>query len=410
MSANARLTFWTCSTALFAAIAVGLYSSGTSEAGRLASGPAENNFTAVAARHGYRSEQHTVATADGFLLTVFRIRRGQRCAGSVARAPVLLLSGLLLSAESWLAAGPAAGLAFLLPDACHDTWLGNARGGAHARRHRRLRPRDPAFWQFSADEVGAYDAPATVDYILNHTGRDKLNFIGYSQGGTAAFIMLAERPEYANKLGVLLAIAPPTDLIHMTSAFGWFLKASEMLEGTLARIGVYEVFATGSVIQRIAEHICRFRIIRDSLCRGFFEMLDSPHPGSIADETYETLYSHFPSGTSVRSMAWYGQTFRSGKFRKYDFGERGNQKKYGSPHPPEYELGSVAVPTVILQGQNDQFVTVRDSERLASRLPHAELCIIEDPLWNHIDVLFSQNINGSLFPKINQYLLKYNTR
>ncbi|CAH2211391.1 jg56, partial [Pararge aegeria aegeria] len=213
-----------------------------------------------------------------------------------------------------------------------------------------------------------------------------------------------------NKLGVLLAIAPPTDLIHMTSAFGWFLKASEMLEGTLARIGVYEVFATGSVIQRIAEHICRFRIIRDSLCRGFFEMLDSPHPGSIADETYETLYSHFPSGTSVRSMAWYGQTFRSGKFRKYDFGERGNQKKYGSPHPPEYELGSVAVPTVILQGQNDQFVTVRDSERLASRLPHAELCIIEDPLWNHIDVLFSQNINGSLFPKINQYLLKYNTR
>lgn len=264
-----------------------------------------DNFTSVAERYGYRAEQHSITTEDGYLLTVFRIPRATSCRGAASR-PVLLMHGLLMSADSWLNAGPGAALGLLLPTACHDTWFGNVRGSTYGRRHRTLDPTDERFWRFSADEIGAFDLPATVDYVLRVTGADRLNYLGFSQGGTVALIMLAERPRYARKVGVLLAAAPPTSLTHVSPNFSWLLWASDKFEDLLTNVGVYEVFSEASLVRRLAERFCRFGVIRDTLCRGFLEAIDAPHRGSIADETYETLFGHFPAGTSVRSLARFG--------------------------------------------------------------------------------------------------------
>ncbi|CAH2211301.1 jg21977, partial [Pararge aegeria aegeria] len=57
---NSRLRW----AVIFAIIAISSYSVGSPDWSWFSALPAraENNFTAVAARHGYRSEQHTVAT------------------------------------------------------------------------------------------------------------------------------------------------------------------------------------------------------------------------------------------------------------------------------------------------------------------------------------------------------------
>ncbi|XP_045765402.1 lipase member K-like [Maniola jurtina] len=374
-------------------------------------GPQRNNFTSVAARHGYSAEEHTVPTEDGYLLTVFRVRRGRRCGARARRTPVYLMTGVLLSAEAWLAAGPRAGLAFLLPDACYDTWVGSVRGAALASRHRSLDPSaDEAFWRFSADKIARYDVPAAVDYILAATGAEKLNYVGFSQGASVAFMMLSERPQYASKLGVLLAAAPPVALAHITSPFGRLLEISAQLEAALSALGVYEVSWIASAVRALAGRFCRFRLFRDGPCRAALEWFDAPHPGSVAAETIEALFEHFPDGTSVRTLARYGQAIGSGLFQKYDFGERENLKRYGSARPPAYELGAVRVPTVLLQGRGDTIVPAADSRWLAARLPDLrELYVVDDPAWNHFDVVFSRNINDTLYPKINQYLSQYST-
>lgn len=54
--------------------------------------------------------------------------------------------------------------------------------------------------------MAQYDVPATIDYILNATGKGDLFIIGHSQGTTVIFAMLSEMPDYNGKVGFYYSI------------------------------------------------------------------------------------------------------------------------------------------------------------------------------------------------------------
>lgn len=66
--------------------------------------------------------------------------------------------------------------------------MGNNRGCAYSLGHKTLDPNnkddEPIYWNFSFEEMGIYDLPAEIDFILEKTGQEKLSYIGHSQGTT----------------------------------------------------------------------------------------------------------------------------------------------------------------------------------------------------------------------------------
>lgn len=66
-------------------------------------------------------------------------------------------------------------------------------------------------------EMGLYDVPAMIDYILDNTGQKSLLYIGYSQGTTAFFVMASERPEYNGKVKGMVCLAPIAFLYNQRS-------------------------------------------------------------------------------------------------------------------------------------------------------------------------------------------------
>lgn len=102
-------------------------------------------------------------------------------------------------------------LAYILAEEGYDVWMGNARGNYFSRRHTRLNPDavlSNAFWEFSWDEIGNKDLPASIDYVLRQTGRSALHYIGFSQGTTVFFVMASLRPAYNSKIISMHAMAP----------------------------------------------------------------------------------------------------------------------------------------------------------------------------------------------------------
>jgi pimeloyl-ACP methyl ester carboxylesterase len=81
-------------------------------------------------------------------------------------------------------ASPEVAPAFVLANAGYDVWLGNNRGSRLSLAHETLDPKSKAFWQFTWEELGTYDTPAMIDYILKETGAAKINYIGHSEGTT----------------------------------------------------------------------------------------------------------------------------------------------------------------------------------------------------------------------------------
>lgn len=106
---------------------------------------------------------------------------------------------------TWLLLPPDQSLTFLLADNGFDVWLANTRGSTYSRGHTSLSPNEPvsslfptcysllpfshslyknwyviqAYWDWSWDELVAYDLPATFQYVHDKAGQ-KLHYVGHS--------------------------------------------------------------------------------------------------------------------------------------------------------------------------------------------------------------------------------------
>lgn len=110
--------------------------------------------------------------------------------------------------------------AFMLADEGYDVWLANHRGNKHSRNHTVLNPdSDSQFWNFSWHEIGVYDLPASIDYILNITSKSKLHYVGMSQGSVVLCVLLSVKPEYNSKIISAIHMAPVVFTSHMKSPF-----------------------------------------------------------------------------------------------------------------------------------------------------------------------------------------------
>lgn len=141
------------------------------------------------------------------------------------------MHGLLCSSADWIITGPENGLAYILAEEGYDVWMGNQRGNTWSRKHVKLNPNKSKFWDFSWHEIGYYDLPAMIDYVLNVTGKNKLSYVGHSQGTAAFFVMTSEKPEYNKKINLMSALAPigfmkkvPSLFIQVLARFEHSLK------------------------------------------------------------------------------------------------------------------------------------------------------------------------------------------
>lgn len=97
-----------------------------------------------------------------------------------------------------------------MADAGYDVWLPNSRGNLYSRKHISKNADNifSDFWNFTWYEMGIYDHPAVIDYILEKTMHSKLHYIGYSQGTTSLLVLLSERPEYNDRIHIASLMAP----------------------------------------------------------------------------------------------------------------------------------------------------------------------------------------------------------
>lgn len=139
--------------------------------------------------------------------------------------------------------------------------MANLRGNRYSRGHTKLNPDTDKvqYWNFSWFEMGIYDLPAIIDYILKVTGDPDLHYIGYSQGTTAFFVMGAKLPDYNRKIRDAHLMAPiafqkntPSMMLRMLSL------AEPWLTFSAPFMGLFEYPFTNNVLSFMRERICPF--------------------------------------------------------------------------------------------------------------------------------------------------------
>ncbi len=113
--------------------------------------------------------------------------------------------------------------------------MGNSCGNIYPRKHVKLNPEESQYWDYRLSifsfitvkmikklllyfieiswvEMGRFDIPASLLYVLKTTEKEMLFYIGNSLDCTLFFIAMASRPELNEHIDVMISLAPVSTL------------------------------------------------------------------------------------------------------------------------------------------------------------------------------------------------------
>ncbi|KAJ4429105.1 hypothetical protein ANN_26106 [Periplaneta americana] len=174
-------------------------------------------------------------------------------------------------------------------------------------------------------EMGMYDMPATIDYILATTGENRLSYISHSMGANMLLVMASMRPDYNDKLSVGFFLAPPVylknpkhPLLHV------ILPISGLIGRVLTSLGIWELFPYSNKTARIVRTLCPEGALTHQFC-------------VLA---YYTVYGEDSPQLN----------------KQFDYGTKKNIEYYGQPSPPDYDVKKMTTPISLYYGEGDPFV------------------------------------------------------
>ncbi|KAJ8952377.1 hypothetical protein NQ318_014468 [Aromia moschata] len=330
---------------------------------------------------GYPFERHEVVTEDGYLLGVHRIPHGKNELANTTenkqKPAVIFMHGLLSNSVDFFILGPGRSLPLMLADEGYDVWLGNNRGNTWSRNHTTLDPEvDKEFWDYSFHEFGVYDGPAIIDYILNETGNEKVTYVGHSEGTTQFFIMGSMRPDYNDKINLMVALAPVVYMEHITSPLIVEIKKyDQLIYKAVDLLNITWILSYSKPIEDALERICSDDSDFQEMCVFFLFLIFGFDNDQMDRSMFSKIFKTLPAGASVFQLTHYLQEIVSGHFRQYDYGVTKNMEIYNATEPPDYNLAAVTAPLALFYSLNDFFVGLTDLDRLTKELPSHQKCI-----------------------------------
>uniref|UniRef100_A0A8C3M9N0 AB hydrolase-1 domain-containing protein n=1 Tax=Geospiza parvula TaxID=87175 RepID=A0A8C3M9N0_GEOPR len=257
--------------------------------------------------------------------------------------------------------------------------MGNSRGNTWSLKHKTLKPCQKEFWQFSFNEMGKYDIPAELNFIMNKTGQKDVYYIGHSEGSTSGFIAFYMYPELAKRVKVFFALGPVTVCPHATSPLVKLIKLPEPLL---------------RLTSLIETHFLHSFILSQHWMSVFIKCLLS------LQSRVDMYVGHSPAGTSVHNMFHWRQVQLC-----TDITHSGLLPVLQTA-PPEYKIEEIKVPTAVWSGGQDTFADPTDMARLLPRITN--LIYHEHfPAWGHLDFIWGLDAAEKMYLKIIELLRKY---
>ncbi|XP_054265127.1 gastric triacylglycerol lipase-like isoform X1 [Macrosteles quadrilineatus] len=336
-------------------------------------------------RWNYNLEPHRVTTADGYVLTVFRIPKKDS-----SKYPVYLQHGHLSCGAAFLANQRS--LVYHLFNNDHDVWVGNARGTQFSQKHQRFDTNSAKYWNFSFHEMGKFDLPAIIQYITHTTGKSKVHYIGHSMGTTMFLVMGSLLPEnlvLVDTVTFLAPVAVPKHLTALSSSLKW--NIANFATKTLPMIGVSK-HGQHTWIAKLKHNICGSDKLYGGLCRVLtgtrkeeeivVKRVKSETDENSAVEVVHTVVSsskfdRFAAenvieysfhGTSWKTHRHFLQIIKAGRFQEFDYGKDNPNVYDGKTKPFMYKLQNINKRIYLLSGKLDTIARPEDVDWLAVRL------------------------------------------
>ncbi|XP_020573711.1 triacylglycerol lipase 2-like [Phalaenopsis equestris] len=262
---------------------------------------------------------------------------------------------------AWLVNSPNESLGYILADNGYDVWIANGRGTVYSLGHTSLSSSDSAYWDWSWDELAAYDLPATVDYVYQHSGQQKVHYVGHSQGTLTVLTSLSEQ-NLTSSLRSAALLCPIAYLNQIPSMY-MHTAARIYLGEQIYWLGIAQLNPTGSATKMLLKTVC---YLSGMDCYDLLSIFTGDNC-CLNASSVQLFLDHALQSTSTKNMIHLSQTMRRATLTKYDYdSEDDNKAHYGQPTPPAYNLSRIPndFPLFMSYGKVDVLADVNDVAHL----------------------------------------------
>ncbi|KAH0457676.1 hypothetical protein IEQ34_012991 [Dendrobium chrysotoxum] len=357
---------------------------------------------------GYPCENHSVTTKDGYILSLQRIpggRTGDSSKGN--KGPVLLQHGLFMDGFAWLVNSPSQSLGYILADHGYDVWIANGRGTVYSLGHTSLSSSDSAYWDWSWDELAAYDLPATIDYVYQQAGHQKIHYVGHSQGTLTVLASISEQ-NLVNRLRSAALLCPIAYLNQIPSLF-MHAAARIYLGEQLYWLGVAQLNPTGSVVNTFLKTVC---LLTGFDCYDLLTIITGKNC-CLNSSSVQLFLDHALQSTSTKNIVHLSQTMRSTALTKYDYDDEAkNMAHYGQKTPPVYNMSRIPndFPLFMSYGKEDLLADVNDVAHLLEIIDHHNRKDLTVQLlgdYAHLDFIMAENASQLVYQPLMDFFNRY---
>ncbi|EFB20298.1 hypothetical protein PANDA_002320, partial [Ailuropoda melanoleuca] len=349
---------------------------------------------------GYPDEVCDIVTEDGYILGLYRIPYGKTNNDSSGSQVHVIYCW----STTWRRSYGNQSLGFILADAGYDVWLGNSRGTTWSRKHKYLKTNSKEFWAFSFDEMAKYDLPASIDFIVKHTGQEEIFYIGHSQGTTIAFITFSTIPKIAERIKIFFALAPVFSIKYSKSPL---IKMAYKWKSVIkAFFGNKDFLPNTSFKRFVGSKLCPLKII-GKICRDILFMIygcDLENLNMV--RTIRAMHTSFHQPRCNKQMSmilllqFFFQLFNSSHLRAFDWGSPVlNLAHFNQSTSPFYDVRNMNVSTATWNGGNDLLADPEDVKNLLSEITN-HIYHKTISYYNHIDFLFGLGVYQQVYREI----------
>ncbi|XP_075250394.1 lysosomal acid lipase/cholesteryl ester hydrolase-like [Convolutriloba macropyga] len=363
----------------------------------------------LAESRGYDCVTHSVTTHDGYIIDIQRVTNTSALVSPGTSTPVaLLMHGFECDSTIWVQNFQNQSLGYILADEGVDVWLGNVRGNFYGERHQKYDSNvDYQFWQFSFQQMAQYDLPAIVNYVIDTTGRQKIFYVGHSQGTLMAFLQMSEDLTLQDKIETAFMLTPVYSLTSMKSPLKYLLQAAYNAGKYLPSIRLGPTPPIDLVIWAYTYPLPSAYVI-EYIWQSFSGNSDQTlHRNNSQMKAY---LAHGLAGTSVQNVRHFAQVYIEQKQAKFDFHDsKINMLHYNSTKPPLYNIERInrrdkstanRTKFAMFWGDKDWLVTEDDRRKLLEKLKDVTFFSKVCENFSHLDFIWGLRANECAYFKI----------
>ncbi|KAJ1267548.1 hypothetical protein BS78_07G065000 [Paspalum vaginatum] len=294
---------------------------------------------------------------------------------------------------------PDESLGYILADGGYDVWIANSRGTVYSRGHTTLSSNDPAYWDWSWDELAGNDLPAVVQYVHAQSGKQRVHYVGHSLGTLIAFAALSQRqPQLVGMMRSAALLSPIAYLDKVSSPLAR-AAADIFLGEALYWLGLDEFDPTGETVHKLVTDVCSEPGIN---CYNLMSVFTGDNC-CLDNSSVQVFLAHEPQASATKNMVHLAQMIRRGTIAKYDYGNAAdNTEHYGQATPPSYDVSAIPddFPLFLSYGGRDTLSDTQDVRHLVQALESHDsdkltVQYLED--YAHADFVMAGNAKARVY-------------